>query len=585
LRRILRDVRLRVNRRTLLTAALVIVPVILSVALLVGFQLFKAGTFIPASSEKGRVDHFFFPWTGSEGLSKFLVAMFGTFFDSRFGLLFYTPVYLLVAVGIIAMFRTMRGADRRLLFWMALLTVPYMLFIFTYEAWHGVWNPPARYVSTFVGLAAAPLAMALFVMTRNWITGIIYSLVYAVFSFPGLLTTFAMLYDARLMWPLSLSPVYDWVTQDKGLIFPNLPEIFSAPFTIKLPREVQVNFLKPDEVAHPFASGRAIILATLIIFVLALLLYVPRMMRSGRRLPLVAHGGAWLGVFGLLALGWYGMNDNYLKHKTLMTFQQRWSIPAHLDEPYGIAYLDGKVYVSSFSRSASGWVGALDLSTGTMEIIKPTLGGRATTFSHPSDVKVGPGGFLYVLNNGGGDNELWVMKPDGEIVRQLALNGKTPISTGMNMGPDGSIFVADMLGGRIDGWGKDGGDFRVTYGGPTGGLNNPSGVSVAQNGNIFALENGNALIYEIAPDGQTLRRYNPECRPIHATTSGDWVDVSCENGLVSINTKGNYLQFSYFSPAEEAKPESVRGLTYGPDNTIYMLDINSNSLISYQIAH
>jgi outer membrane protein assembly factor BamB len=510
--------------------------------------------------------------------------MFGTFFDSRFGLFVYTPVYLLVAVGIIAMFRTGRSSDKRLLLWMALLTVPYMLFIFTYEAWHGVWNPPARYLATFVALAAAPLAMALFVMTRNWITGIIYSLVYAIFSIPGWITTFVMLNDARVMWPLSLSPTYDWLAQDKAPVFPNLPAIFSLPFTIKV-QEYLINFLKPDEVAHPFLSARAIVASVLVVFVLVVLMFVPRIMRSGRRWSLPMHGMAWMGVFGLLALGWYGMNDNYLKHKTLVTLDQSWLLPMHLEEPYGIAYLGGKVYLSSFNRGSTGFVGALDLATGGMEVIQPTVDGHPVAFAHPSDIKVGPGGFLYVLNNGEGHDALWVMKPNGEIVSQLTLNGKTPIATGLNIGPDGKIYVGDMLGGKIDVWNKDGGDFIAAYGGPSGGLNNPSGVAVSPNGNVFALENGNGLIYEIAPNGETVRRYNPECRPIHGTTVGDWIDISCENGLVSINTKNNNLQFSHFGPPEAIKPESFRGLTYGPNDTLYMLDFNSGTLYSYKISH
>jgi hypothetical protein len=582
------EVRARVNRGTLPHTAWVIGPVILSVALLVGFQLFKSGTFVPGSSEKGRVDHFFFPWTGSEGYSHFINAFFGTFFDSRFGLLTYTPVYLLAAVGLIAMFRTGRGSDRRLLFWIGLLAVPYMAFIFTYEGWHGVWNPPARYVSTFVGLMAAPFAMALFVMTRNWITGIIYSAVYAFLSWPGIVTAVSMIHDARVMWPLSLSPTYDWLAQPKAPFFAEwVPAFVYTPFTFDI-REWLVNFLKPDEVAHPMATARVIVAALMVVFVLFLLMYIPRIMRTGRHWPIQNHGVAWLGVFGLLALGWYGMNDNYLKHKTVVTLQQKWLLPAHLDEPYGIAYLDGKVYVTSFNRADKGFVAVLNLNATegqNFSVISPTIGGSPAQFAHPSDIKVGPGGLLYVLNNGDGIDSLWVMTPGGEVVRRLVLNGKTPISTGMNIGPDGSYFVADMLGGRIDVWNKDGNDATVSYGGPTGGFNNPSGVAISEAGHVFAIENGNSLVHEIARDGTVLRRYNPECRPVHGTTNGEWIDISCENGLVSINTKSNYLQFSRFAPAEETKPETMRGLAYGPDSTLFMLDSNTNSLYKYKVEH
>src|SRR5213079_1797148 len=112
------------------------------------------------------------------------------------------------------------------------------------------------------------------------------------------------------------SPYPDWVLS-----------IFS-PITFDA-RPYLVNYLRPNEVSHPLDSARYIIAATLVVFVLVVLMAIPRMMRTGRHWRVPKQGAAWLGVFGVLALSWYSMNDSYLKHKTIVTFEHRWVIPSH----------------------------------------------------------------------------------------------------------------------------------------------------------------------------------------------------------------------------------------------------------------
>ena len=168
-------------------------------------------------------------------------------------------------------------------------------------------------------------------------------------------------------------------------------------------------------------------------------------------------------------------------------------------------------------------------------------------------------------------------------MRRIALNGKTPIATGLYIGQNGSFYVADMLGGRINMWGNGGGNTIASWGGPKGGYNNPSGVAVTDDSNVYAMESGDALVHEITPNGDYVRTYDPQCRPVHAVAKGDWVDVSCEAGMVSINTKDNHLQFTSFEPP--TKPELIRGLTYGEDDNLYILDANTNRILEYKIEH
>jgi hypothetical protein len=136
------------------------------------------------------------PWQGVEELRAFVRHAFGLTLDRQMGLLTHTPLFLFAVVGIVAMLRLGRAGDRRLLGWLALVTLPYMTLVASFPAWNGVWNPPGRYQTVLVPLAAAPLAFAL-VAWRDWVV----KALYALLVLPGVLVMAFRLDDARLMWP------------------------------------------------------------------------------------------------------------------------------------------------------------------------------------------------------------------------------------------------------------------------------------------------------------------------------------------------------------------------------------------------
>jgi len=136
------------------------------------------------------------PWQGVEELRAFVRHAFGLAFDRQMGLLTHAPLYLFAVVGIVAMLRLGRPFERRLIGWLALLTVPYMTVVASFGAWNGVWNPPGRYQTVLVPLAAAPIAFAL-VAWRDWLV----KALYALLVLPSLVVMAFRLDDARLMWP------------------------------------------------------------------------------------------------------------------------------------------------------------------------------------------------------------------------------------------------------------------------------------------------------------------------------------------------------------------------------------------------
>ncbi len=560
------------------TLGLVFVPVLLSAVLLLWFNLFMFGRVAPDNSvlEQGRIAIFYWPWTSVENLGKFITAAFGLFFDSTFGLFPYSPVYVLAVVGIIAMVKLGRRSDRRMLLWIAALALPYLSVICAFYAWHGVWCPPARYLATFVPLMAAPLAMALYTFSRSWLPGAILGVIYAAATVFAFVPMAVWMYDGRNIWPLSPAPAYLWLSEDQ-----------SSFWKVDL-RRFTVDFRTPDDILHPSSSATLIGATVLIVFLLYLFMSFQRIVRSRRHWPFVKQGLTWLSAFAVLGSSWFGMNYEYLRHKTVLTRQHSYILPVTLDEPYGITYMNDKVYVTSQARQTKGLVGVLDVTAGSFgafNLISPTLNGVQKKFEHPTDIKAGSDGLLYVLNNGEGEDALYVMKPSGEIVRQITLNSKTPIATGLYLGADGSYYIADMLGGRVLHYGKNGGETQGIWGGERGGFNNPAGVAVDSTGEVYATENGFGLIHELTPKGDFVRKYDIGCKPIHDVAHGDWIDVSCDNGpIVSINIKGRFIQLSRFEP-KDAKPDVARGLAYGPDDTLYMLDPSRSTITSYKVVH
>ena len=90
--------------------------------------------------------------------------MAGLLLDQQWGLLVHAPIYALAGAGIVALAARRRG----LLAWLALVVLPYYLFVAGYNQWWGEWCPPARYLATLAPLMAAPIG-ALLAVGRTWL--------------------------------------------------------------------------------------------------------------------------------------------------------------------------------------------------------------------------------------------------------------------------------------------------------------------------------------------------------------------------------------------------------------------------------
>lgn len=257
----------------------------------------------------------------------------------------------------------------------------------------------------------------------------------------------------------------------------------------------------------------------------------------------------------------------------------RWPLNVPTDEPLGIAFLNGKVYMADYRGKA---VSVLDTTTGISSLLQPVAAGGAITYTHPGDIHFGPGNQLYVLNNGEGSQALFVMKEDGTVARRLVLDGKSPIAIGLYVVQDGTIYVADKRGGSILKYGPNGGEPLATLTGKSGGFNNVAGVTVDENGTVYAAENSTTLVHEFSKDGQPVRQIDVGCHPSYMVSSREWLDVSCDKQIVSINKKEGFIRKSRL-PNNSPRFDSPTGLVYGPDGTLYVRD--GASLVAYKVQH
>jgi hypothetical protein len=186
-----------------------------------------------------------------------------------------------------------------------------------------------------------------------------------------------------------------------------------------------------------------------------------------------------------------------------------------------------------------------------------------------------------VLNNGDGEQAMLVMRPNGELVRQTALNGKGRIAIGLGFGND-KMYVSDMTGGRVIVYPVNGGDALASWNPPGQSFNNAGGLDMDSEGNIYVVEISNKSVHRFDKEGNLTKKYNIKCDPIFPAISGDWMEISCASGLLSVNIKDGSSQLVR-QDEKNPKISSPTGLTYGPDGTLYVLD--GSTVVAYKVQH
>jgi len=393
-----------------------------------------------------------------------------------------------------------------------------------------------------------------------------------------------MLHDPIRMWPFADTRL-PWGGLFSGGVFAWLAGVPESPVHFDL-RHVLPSFMTPDDATQPVSTGAVIILAFGIVFLSALTMRraaAPNL-RSGR---VGFRGIGWFGAAAVLGSGWFLMNAPYLRSQTKLVQLHRWKLPHPLVEAHGMAFLDGKLYIASLGpRSAigvlqpgAGELGSFDPASSDYIRVQPVSEQGVLPYAYPGDVKVGPDHLLYLLNNGPGTQALYVMRPDGYVVRQVALGNKGPIALGFSLAPDGNLYATDM--GQVHRYAPEGGRELTQWGGAKGKFNNIAGVTVGPDGTVYVAATSERCIHEFDGGGRFLRTVDLNTQPWQMVISGDWLDIACERGILSLNRRSNNLHVSRLTPALPAL-HSVTALAYDPDNRLYVLTDNT-TIVEYAV--
>lgn len=145
-------------------------------------------------------------------------------------------------------------------------------------------------------------------------------------------------------------------------------------------------------------------------------------------------------------------------------------------------------------------------------------------FSFPRAVAVGPDGKIYVADSG--NNRVQVFNPDGSFLRQWGSTckldkgegcqgkgeGQFNEPWGIAVDKDGNVFVADTWNHRVQKFDNQGkflamwGIFESTSGelGRPHAFYGPRALAIGQDGNLYAMDTGNKRVQVFAPDGAAI---------------------------------------------------------------------------------
>lgn len=172
--------------------------------------------------------------------------------------------------------------------------------------------------------------------------------------------------------------------------------------------------------------------------------------------------------------------------------------------------------VWDYGVTASEIAESFDPYAAGQRVVQPSATFMQSQLNRPHGIDIGPDGLIYVADSN--NHRIVVMSPDGVIQRQIGGYGLAPAEGGLNepwdvgVGPDGTVYVADTWNYQVVAFDAQGQWIR-SWGVPGPNLLDdpfalwgPRGIEVDEEGRVYVADTGNKRILVYSADGDFIRQ-------------------------------------------------------------------------------
>ena len=219
-------------------------------------------------------------------------------------------------------------------------------------------------------------------------------------------------------------------------------------------------------------------------------------------------------------------------------------------------------------------------------------------FSGPTGIAVGPNGHIWVADTG--NNRIQHFNAEGTFLSKFGSSGKNKgqVSSPAALAVDssGHIWVADTGNSRIEEF-NEAGEYLSQFGklgSSAGQFNNPTGIAVGPNGHIWVADTGNNRIQHFDSEGKFVSQFGATGsgngqfkKPYGLAVSSEeriWVTDKENNRVQQFNAEGKYLSQIGTLGSGTGQFSSPSGLAVGSSGHIWVADTGNKRVQEFNKA-